>query len=104
MTECYINRVIDLSWRITFALSITISLISVLIFEHLRHNIISNSSYVSLTEFLVGFCDFFYWFLVISLFMTITKRFLKNNLTKIQRFRRLYLNLRHSNNIKPQGE
>jgi len=91
MTEYYINRVIKLSWRVTFALSITISLIS-------------ESSYVSLTEFLVGFCDFFYWFLVISLFMTITKRFLKNNLTKIQRFRRFYLNLRHSNKNKPQGE
>jgi len=104
MTEYYINRVIKLSWRVTFALSITISLISVLIFEHLRHNLISDNSYVSLTEFLVGFCDFFYWFLVISLFMTITKRFFKNNLTRIHRFRRFYLNLRHSNNNKPQGE
>jgi len=103
MTEYYINRVIKLSWRVTYALSITISLISVLIFEHLRHNLISNNSYVSLTEFLVGFCDFFFWFLVASLFMTITKRFLKNNLTQIQRFHRFYLNLRHSNN-KPQGE
>lgn len=103
MTEYYINRVIDFSWRVTFALSIIISLISVLIFEHLRYDIISNSSYVSLTEFLVGFCDFFYWFLVISLFMTITKRFIRKNLTLIKRFDKLYLNLRHSNN-KPQGE
>jgi hypothetical protein len=103
MTEYYINRVINLFWRVTFALSITISLISVLIFEHLRHNLISNNSYVSLTEFLVGFCDFFFWFLVISFFMTITKRFFKNNLTQIQRFRRFYLNLRYSKN-KPQGE
>jgi len=87
----FANRVNQLIWRVTLFVSLSISMLNVLVFEHIKYDILTYNAYVRLTEFLAGLSSIFLPMLFLAVLSTLTKK----TLTKIFKSRKLWGILRY---------
>ncbi len=87
----FANRVNQLIWRVTLFVSLSISMLNVLVFEHIKYDILTHNAYVKLTEFLAGLSSIFLPMLFLAVLSTLTKK----TLTKILKSRKLRVILRY---------
>ncbi len=87
----FANRVNQLIWRVTLFVSLSISIFNVLVFEHIKYDILTQNAYVWVTEFLAGLSLIFLPMLNLAVLSTLTKK----TLTKIFKSRKLWEILRY---------
>ena len=87
----FANRVNQLIWRVTFFVSLSISMFNVLVFEHIKYDILTQNAYVWVTELLAGLSLMFLPMFNLAVLSTLTKK----TLTKIFKSRKLLVILRY---------
>ena len=70
----FANRVNQLIWRVTFFVSLSISMFNVLVFEHIKYDILTQNAYVWVTELLAGLSLMFLPMFNLAVLSTLTKK------------------------------